>query len=305
MREPDGPAEPERALRWGIERRLEFIDFRLYWEGRINRSDIMRAFTLSVQQASADIARYQELAPDNLVYDRSAKRYLAAPAYRPVFKVDDSGRYLAQLRSLAENLIQAEESWLAEIPRFLTLTLPSRPIPAATLRAIIKAMREKCALEVLYQSMSRPEPLWRWISPHALGFDGLRWHIRAWCHLDGFFKDFVFARVHEIGASRPETIDPATDRAWFETVPVVIAPHPDLSAAQRKTIALDYGMADSVRVIQVRRALLYYFLKRLQLDDQAADRAPAEQQIVLANKTEVLAALTADRPTVSVARGQG
>lgn len=302
MLEPDRPTEPERELRWGVERRMEFIDFRLYWEGRINRADVMRAFGLSVQQASADIARYQDLAPDNLVYDRSAKRYLAAPGYRPLFKVDEASRYLAQLRSLADKLIEPAESWLGEIPAFLTAPLPSRPIPAATLRAVIKAIREKCALEVLYQSMSRPEPMWRWIAPHALGFDGLRWHIRAWCHLDGLFKDFVFARVDEIGASRPETIDPGSDRAWFETVPVVIAPHPDLSDAQRKTIALDFGMADSVRVIQVRRAFLYYFLKQLRLDDQAAGRTPAEQQIVLANKTEVLEALIAGRHTPSAAR---
>jgi predicted DNA-binding transcriptional regulator YafY len=274
---------------------MEFIDFRLYWEERINRGDLMRYFGVSVQQASADIARYQELAPDNLIYDRSAKCYLAGADYRPVFKVDDSDRYLAQLRSLGEKLIQPEEAWMAEIPNFQTLPLPSRPIQPPTLRAVIKAVRDKSAIEVLYQSMSRPDPLWRWISPHALGFDGLRWHIRAYCHIDGFFKDFVFARVHEIGASRPDEIDQARDRAWCESVPVVIAPHPDLSEAQRKTIALDYGMVDSVRVIQVRRAFLLYFLKQLRLDGDASGRRPAEQQIVLANITEIHQALAADR----------
>ena len=304
MTQPAAPlADPERGLRWGVERRMEFIDFRLYWEGRINRGDLMRYFGVSVQQASADIARYQELAPDNLIYDRSAKRYLAGACYRPVFKVDDSDRYLAQLRSLGEKLIQPEEAWMAEIPNFQTLPLPSRPIQPPTLRAVIKAVRDKSAIEVLYQSMSRPDPLWRWISPHALGFDGLRWHIRAYCHTDGFFKDFVFARIHEIRSTRSDDVDPARDRAWIETVPVVIAPHPDLSQAQRKTIALDYGMVDSVRVIQVKRAFLLYFLQHLRLDETGSGRRPAEQQIVLANKMEVLAALTADRHTASVARG--
>lgn len=53
-------------LRWGIERRLEFIDFRLFWEGRINRSDLTDQFGISTPQASADLARYQEMAPSNL-----------------------------------------------------------------------------------------------------------------------------------------------------------------------------------------------------------------------------------------------
>ena len=288
-------ADPDRGLRWGVERRMEFIDFRLYWEGRINRADLMRFFGVSVQQASADIARYHELAPDNLTYDRSAKRYLAGADYRPVFKVDDSDGYLAQLRSLGEKLIQPEEAWMAGIPSFQTLPLPSRPIEPTILRAVITAIRQRTAIEVLYQSMSRPDPLWRWISPHALGFDGLRWHARAYCHIDGFFKDFVFARIHEIGATRSDDVDPARDRAWIETVPVVIAPHPDLSQAQRKTIALDYGMVDSIRVVQVRRAFLLYFLQHLRLDDAASGRRPPEQQIVLANRTEVLETLAADR----------
>ena len=66
---------------WGPERRLEFIDFRLQWDGRLNRSDLMEHFGISVPQASADIAAYAELAPDNLVYDRSARVYVASSGF--------------------------------------------------------------------------------------------------------------------------------------------------------------------------------------------------------------------------------
>lgn len=37
-------------LRWGVAQRLEFIEFRLFWEGRVNRSDLMEQFGLSVNQ---------------------------------------------------------------------------------------------------------------------------------------------------------------------------------------------------------------------------------------------------------------
>ena len=41
--------ENERSeLRWGVEQRLEFIEFRLFWEGHVNRSDVMEQFGLSV-----------------------------------------------------------------------------------------------------------------------------------------------------------------------------------------------------------------------------------------------------------------
>ena len=64
-----------------------------------------------------------------------------------------------------------------------------------------------------------------------------------------------------------------------------IGPHPDLSETQRKVIALDYGMQGGVAKIPVRRALLYYALKRLGLDVGPAVRKPQDQQILLLNAT--------------------
>ena len=39
--------EARQGLRWGVERRLEFIDFRLFWDGRINRGDLTEQFGIS------------------------------------------------------------------------------------------------------------------------------------------------------------------------------------------------------------------------------------------------------------------
>ena len=56
-------------------------------------------------------------------------------------------------------------------------------------------------------------------------------------------------------------------------------------------VALDFGMeGDSIR-IPIRLALLYYFIKRLNLDEGAEQRAPREQHVVVANRAEVNAAL--------------
>ena len=53
-------AESLTTLKWGVERRLEFIEFRLFWEGGVNRSDIIDTFDVSVPQASKDLTLYQE-----------------------------------------------------------------------------------------------------------------------------------------------------------------------------------------------------------------------------------------------------
>ena len=63
-----------------------------------------------------------------------------------------------------------------------------------------------------------------------------------------------------------------------------IAPHPALSDTQAKVIALDYDMKGGKAEINVRRALLYYALRRLGLDTDPAARQPHDQQIVLLNR---------------------
>lgn len=102
--------ESVTALTWGVERRLEFIEFRLFWEGGVNRSDIIEMFDVSVPQASKDLTLYQERAPHNAIYDKSAKRYVAAPDFSPIFLSPDPDGYLSRLRSLAEGLTESSES---------------------------------------------------------------------------------------------------------------------------------------------------------------------------------------------------
>ena len=70
-----------------------------------------------------------------------------------------------------------------------------------------------------------------------------------------------------------------------------IGPHQELSETQQKVIALDsrplnYGMKDGTARILVRKALLYYALKRLGLDTDPAARRAQDQQIVLLNRVQ-------------------
>src|ERR1700686_4432845 len=103
--------EAGARLTWGVERRLEFIEFRLFWEGGVNRADIIEMFDVSVPQASKDLSLYQERAPQNAIYDKSAKRYVASENFRPCFLKPDPHAYLAQLRSVADGILESSDSW--------------------------------------------------------------------------------------------------------------------------------------------------------------------------------------------------
>lgn len=271
-------------LRWGVEQRLEFIEFRLFWEGHVNRGDLMDAFGVSVNQASTDLNRYIGMAPDNMTYDKSARTYIRGIKFDPLFLKPDASRYLSQLRSVADGILDRADAWIGQFPSYDSAPTPMRGISAKTLRSVVAAIRCLEAIEIKYQSLSRPEPRWRWIAPHAIGFDGFRWHTRAFCLTDQRFKDFLLSRIIDTRGTKPREVGADGDADWNEQVTLEIGPHPELSEMQQKVIALDYGMRSGRAKIPVRKALLYYALRRLGLDADPATRKPKDQQIVLLNR---------------------
>ena len=121
---------------------------------------------ISTPQASADVARYQELALTTLTYDSSSKCYLSIRESPSAFDVEDSDRYLAHLHSIANRTIRPEE---AEPPDFRVVPAPGRSVDTRTLKAFLSAIREREAIWIRYRSMSKPDPQWRWITSTPLG----------------------------------------------------------------------------------------------------------------------------------------
>ena len=286
-------AEGPTTLKWGVERRLEFIEFRLFWEGGVNRSDIIDMFDVSVPQASKDLTLYQERAPQNAIYDKSARRYVASEQFEPHFLRPDPDSYLSRLRSVAEGLIDLSDSWITQVPDTDIALTPRRDIDSTVLRTVLGAVRDRTSIDIHYQSMSkdRPDAIWRRITPHAFGYDGFRWHVRAYCHVTDKFKDFLLPRILGVGEMGEGGKDPLQDALWQERFGVEIGPHPDLTASQKAVVAKDFGMEDGSAVLTVRYAMLFYVLKRLGLLGDAAKQPARSQHIVVVNQEEAEAAL--------------
>ncbi|MEH2535109.1 hypothetical protein V1277_005594 [Bradyrhizobium sp. AZCC 1588] len=286
-------AEGAAELRWGVERRLEFIEFRLFWEGGVNRSDIIEMFDVSVPQASKDLTLYQERAPQNAIYDKSAKRYIASPQFAPIFLKPDPDNYLSRLRAIAEGLIEPGQSWIANPPQMDIALTPRREVDPIVLRAVIDAIRENRSIEIYYQSMNpeRANAIWRRMTPHAFGYDGFRWHARAFCHLDKKFKDFLLPRILEARDPSEPGGSATVDHLWRDAFAVEIGPHPALTTSQQAVVAKDYGMRNGRATLEVRYAMLFYVLKRLGLLGDAGKSNPKTQHIVVLNREATEAAL--------------
>jgi hypothetical protein len=290
---PDSASGAGRSSsKWNQDRRLEFIDFRLRWDGKLNRSDLTDFFGISVPQASLDIAKYTELAPGNLTYDRSARVYLAPSSFQPLYTASDVDRYLGKLLAQGAGLADDQSSFLAWAPPVATVPSPGRSFRTEVLAALLRAIREGAAIRVLYQSMTRPYPAVRALTPHALAHDGFRWHARAYCHDRKQFRDFVIARMLEVDGYEAAAAKPEDDQEWHTIMPLVLIPHPKLSESHKRAIELDFGMKDGQVEFQCRQAFLFYALRhlRLDLDDSAK---PEAQQIALKNRAAVEAFISA------------
>jgi hypothetical protein len=264
---------------------LEFIEFRLHWEGRLNRRDLIECFGISAQQASADIARYEEAAPGNITYDRSTKSYLRSEAFEPKFIDPTASDYLTELRLTAEQL--KERPWIGEMPSIGMLPSPYRAVDWRVLRDILSAIRARHAIQVLYQSFSRPEPEWRRLSPHALGFDGVHWHMRAWCHRTDTFKNFSLSRMFATRSPQPSLVNPQTDVDWHETIELTIVADHTLSPGQQRAVELEYGMKEGKLLLDVKRSFLLYALRRLGLDVPEEARPTGARRLKLLDRQRI------------------
>ncbi|MBP6720336.1 MAG: WYL domain-containing protein [Rhodoferax sp.] len=280
-------SEPQKSpSRWGPERRLEFIDFRLRWDGRLNRADLVAFFGISVPQASLDIAKYLEFAPNNLVYDRSARVYLATSKFEPVYDTSSPSRLLNELLAHTAGVIGGELSFIGWRPPVGLVPTPGRTLDASTLVVLLNAVREGLSVQMDYQSMSSETPEARILSPHAFAFNGFRWHIRAFCHKNQSFRDFVIARMSKVALVGHDGVGAALDTEWHTDVTLVLGPHPGLSKPSQRAVELDYGMTKGEVTLTCRKALLFYVLRHLRLID-GDSVTPEQQQIVLKNRVDL------------------
>ena len=287
--------ESTMKKRPSISQRLEFIDFTLYWSGGIQRGQVKERFGVSIQQASADLAAYQELAPKNLQYDLSAKRYISSDKFKPVLFQPSADKYLAQLNAVGTGILQSADTWIPSLPPLGLLPLPSRRVEPLVLRALLAAINNGSSVEIRYKSMNAELHAtdWRRVTPHAFGSDGTRWHVRAYCHRGNRFKDFILSRCFEVKGEDAAGAVAADDKQWNELFTVTLGANPLLSPSQKLAIEHDYNMTNGAVAITVRNALLYYFDKRMRLDVKPDPLNPKSSPLAVINFESYESALSA------------
>ncbi|WP_317929416.1 helix-turn-helix transcriptional regulator [Halioxenophilus sp. WMMB6] len=285
-------SEPQ-AIKMDLKLRYKVIEIISFWEGKLNASHLCRAFGIGRQQASKDINDYlSNIAPYNLIYDKTLKGYRPSSRFKPVFTRGDVTEYLQLLT--AANQIDDPLLDVSLLDHSLqpvcieSVQTPSKTINPTILSTLILAIRKKYRVETTYVSLNNPKPESRIIEPHTLVFSGNRWHVRAYCEKNRDFRDFVLSRFRgEIELINEALISSDEDAYWHHFVRIKIIPDTRLTPAQRKVVATDYGMQRNALYLETRAALVNYVLQQFNLDPKKIEAKPEAQQLMIGNLSEV------------------
>lgn len=242
--------------------RLAYIELRLRFVGELQRQDLADRFGIQSAAATRDMTLYKTLAPNNLHYDNSEKRYVLTDRFEPVFDYPAEQVLTCLTQGFGDGEPSPLRSWMpCETPSAI-----ARPA-LDTLATVTRAIHFRCPLKIIYHSVSsgRTE---RVIVPFALIDTGLRWHVRGFDRKTQEFRDFVITRIQSPALMREDDIHEYElqdqDIEWTRIVVVELVPHPDKPYPE--ITEMDYGMRNGVLPMKLRAATVGYVLRKWSVD---------------------------------------
>lgn len=270
--------DKETKINPKIRKRLEFIEFQLHWAGQVGRKELEEQFEISLQQATKDIGQYDSLFPDSLVYDPRQKTYVQGPAFETRLTAGAVSDYLKHFEALQDGYKDKNEIWPTFVPPMEGIKYQPREIKADSFKLLIKAIQIGQGIRVKYISASSSNHGFRSLYPHAFGSDGHRWHVRAYDLENERYSDFVLSRLTADKWLPKTPFDLPSDGEWERKIELCLIPDPNLNENTRSVLASEYRMRKSVLRIQMRQAMLFYYLRFYGFNPRPVDNTPMRNE---------------------------
>src|SRR5690554_5508184 len=207
---------------------LAHIEFMGRFYGLVSRLDLTSRFDVSDTTATRMFRIYNELAPDNIIYRPTLKRYEWQESARPIIPVSTSKCVSTLVDGFGDSYANIEGQPIAVKNSLFNVDLN-------VLSAVTRAIKRKQVIRITYLSKTSPHGSERDIVPHSIADSGLRWHVRAFDRKHGEFRDFVINRIRNVAPlskqKAPESQSILFDSQWNDFIELELQPHPRLGKA--------------------------------------------------------------------------
>ncbi|UZE97231.1 WYL domain-containing transcriptional regulator [Alkalimarinus alittae] len=237
------------------QQRLNYIDLCALVLGCVSRKLLMNRFDIKEATASKDIKTYQERSGERLKYSHQLRAYTPVDWFSPLF--EHSVEHALDLIGKGSLSVTCDPSIADNI---YTQRLQSSLPVLANISSIFRALYLRKKVEIAYISQTSGEST-RLIAPHSLIATGTSTYVRAFDHKSGEFRSFKLNRVvhSKLTNYLPEPKqEKSFDSEWNEHVTLKITPNHKLEHPE--SVELDYKMANGVLTINIKKALVKFFL---------------------------------------------
>lgn len=275
-------------LKWGVKQRLIHIEMCLYWKSRLTTNMLIKAFDIHRRQAGLDIAKYQDLATDNITYNPSKRCYEPTSTFKPLFIQETTSEYLQwfqlQATNITEELPYHLQGMPCELPVYqvkhsvlkaITYVIDHNKIRHGGAGAASQAFKGEKAIRLNFIDESAAPSI---LVPHALTKLGNQWFIRG---MDLPTSAFILLEVTPI--FNTEVVDlislsssyinrllfkgikAGEDDLWNEIYQITIKINPELNLSERMRLHIEecYQLTHGTLIINMRTALLDIYLSML------------------------------------------
>lgn len=267
-----------------VVQRYWMLELIAFWEGQINTKPLMSALGLTRQSVSQLLKSYQTEYPDALMYDTGLKAYQITDHFIPHFINQTVDEYFDWLH-YGNTPVFPNTSTASNQYRIQAL---ARFVSPHVMRPLLKAVKDKTAVDCEYLSVSSSDPQGRLLYPHSFVKTAGRWLVRAYCDMRKHYLDFVLSRFQHVDYDGKTAVHTEQqDTLWNTQVTLILAPDSRLTDKQKHVLENDYGMTDGQLHITTRAALVKYTLDDLQIKTKMLEANPQAQQLVCVNYNDI------------------
>lgn len=272
------------AFKYEVLQRLKFIECLAMWHGELNTNLLCAYFGIKRQQASRDISLYlNEVAPNNLLYDGSRKRYLPTSTFEPRLGESNIEEYL----SLITNVSDIPQ--IVELTKHFELRGRMEPVSDTNLfRTLVLACKNKQVLEVDHRTLEAPLKNPSSFAPHTLIATQFDWLVRGYNlskeKYDTFAIKNIFAAYPIDDNAELSAIGSKNkDDDWNTEVNIFVVPDPRLSPVQKLVIEKQFNMEFGSLLLTSRVCFLKDTISELGIDINFKHPDPIIQKVVIEN----------------------